>query len=63
MSKKNYVVFRYPFSDLASKIHTHFQTCFLESITVLQCKGPFKRSQHLLQHEYNTVVEPNVGGV
>ena len=26
-------------------------------------KGPFKRSQHLLQHAFNTVVEPNVGGV
>ena len=25
-------------------------------------KGPFKRFQHLLQHAFNTVVEPNVGG-
>ena len=27
------------------------------------CKGPLKRFQHLLQHAFNTVVEPNVGDV
>ena len=30
---------------------------------VLGSKGPFKWFQHLLQHVFNTVVEPNVGGV
>ena len=29
----------------------------------LPSKGPFKRFQHLLQHAFNAVVEPNVGVV
>ena len=28
-----------------------------------QAQGTFKRFQHLFQHAFNTVVEPNVGGV
>ena len=34
-----------------------------ECLSCIQYKSPFKRFQHLLQHAFNAVVEPNVGGV
>ena len=29
-------------------------------VSVKACLGPFKRFQHLHQHAFNTVIEPNV---
>ena len=34
-----------------------------ECLSCIQYKSSFKRFRHLLQHAFNTVVEPNVGGV
>ena len=51
ISEQNYVIFRYPFSDLVSKIHTHFQTGFLESIPIsvksISIFRPYFRSDRL----------------
>ena len=51
ISDQNYVIFRYPFSDLVSKIHTHFQTGFLESILIsvksISIFRPYFRSEAL----------------